>query len=216
MQDLKLRRRLILAAREFDATGLSVGTTGNLSARTARGFLITPTGVPYRDLLPGDLVEMNDGGDVLSGILLPSSEWPFHRAIYHARADVNAIVHVHSPFATGIACVREDIPAFHYHVARAGGDSIRCAEYATFGTEELSRNAVRALEGRRACLLANHGQIALGEDVESAFVQAREVEELARQYWISRQFGTPALLDGREMEINLEKFKNYGRQKTRR
>jgi L-fuculose-phosphate aldolase len=216
MHNLKLRRKLILTACEFVATGLSVGTSGNLSARTARGFLITPTGVPYSNLLPDDLIEINAGGEILSGALLPSSEWPFHRSIYLARTEINAIVHVHSPFATGIACAREDIPAFHYMVARAGGDSIRCAEYATFGTEELSLNAVRALESRKACLLANHGQITLGEDIQSAFVLAQEVEDLAKQYWISRLFSAPVLLDSKEMEINLEKFKNYGKQKIKR
>ncbi|MCK5499364.1 MAG: class II aldolase/adducin family protein, partial [Gammaproteobacteria bacterium] len=122
------------------------------------------------------------------------------------------IVHVHSDYATGIACTRQDIPAFHYMVARAGGDSIRCAEYATFGTDALSQNAVKALQGRNACLLANHGMIALGESIDSAYKLAEEIENIAKQYCISKQLGEVVLLDSDEMKINLEKFKTYGKQ----
>lgn len=214
MANKKLRREIIANARLFNTTGLSVGTSGNLSARTKKGYLITPTGVPYDDLMPDDIVEIDLKDKIISGKLVPSSEWPFHKAIYTSRKEVNAIVHVHSPYATGIACTRQDIPAFHYMVAIIGGNSIRCAPYATFGTEELSRNAVKALEDRKACLLANHGMIALGEDVNAAFKLAGEVENLARQYWISKQFGEPVLLSDVEMLINVEKFKNYGRQST--
>ena len=207
-----LRRKIIATAQLFNKTGMSMGTSGNLSARTKHGFLITPTGVPYDDLELADIVEMNLNGDLVSGKLEPSTEWPFHKAIYISRTEVNAIVHVHSPYATGVACTRQDIPAFHYMVAVIGGDSIRCAPYATFGTEELSRNAVAALADRKACLLANHGMIALGEDIPSAFRLAEEVENLAMQYWISKQIGTPVLLNDVEMKVNKEKFKTYGRQ----
>ena len=212
MNDIELRNEIIATVLKFDKTGLSEGTSGNLSARTNEGFLITPSGVVYEKLLPDDLVEMDLTGRIINGKLKPSSEWPFHRAIYATREETRAIVHVHSPYATGIACTRKDIPAFHYMVALAGGENIRCAEYATFGSEELSVNAVKALQARKACLLANHGQVALGKDIPAAFGLAREVENLARLYWISLQAGGPALLDEQEMKVNLEKFMTYGKQ----
>ncbi len=193
---------------------MSVGTSGNLSVRTGEGFLITPTGVPYEDMTPDDIIEMNLNGKLVSGKLKPSTEWPFHKAIYVTRKAINAIVHVHSPYATGISCTRQEIPAFHYMVALIGGDSIRCAKYATFGTEALSRSALAALKDRRACLLANHGMIALGEDIKSAYRLAGEVENLAMQYWISKQIGTPVLLDDAEMKVNMDKFRTYGKQKV--
>ena len=212
MNPSKLRKQIIETAIEFNTSGLSVGTSGNLSVRTSKGFLITPTGIPYHQLKEADIVEMDLKGKVIQGDLKPSSEWHFHQDIYLEREEVNAIVHVHSDFATGLACTRQDIPAFHYMVARAGGDSIRCAEYATFGTEELSQNAVKALKDRSACLLANHGMIALGEDIESAYKLAEEVENIAKHYWISKQLGDVVLLDEKEMKTNLEKFKAYGKQ----
>lgn len=212
MNSSKLRRKIIETANEFNASGLSVGTSGNLSARTSQGYLITPTGIPYQQLNEADIVEMDLQGNVVKSDLKPSSEWHFHQDIYLAREEVNAIVHVHSDYATGLACTRQEIPAFHYMVARAGGDSIRCAEYATFGTEALSQNAVKALQGRNACLLANHGMIALGENIESAYKLAEEVENIAKQYCISKQLGEVVLLDEGEMKINLEKFKTYGKQ----
>ena len=208
----KLRKKIIKTAIAFNESGLSMGTSGNLSVRTSKGFLITPTGIPYLQLKEADIVEMNLEGDVVQGDLIPSSEWHFHKDIYLAREEINVIVHVHSDYATGIACTRQDIPAFHYMVARAGGDSIRCAEYATFGTDELSKNAVKALQGRDACLLANHGMITLGESMKSAYKLAEEVESLAKQYCISKQFGEVILLDDKEMNTNLEKFKTYGKQ----
>ena len=212
MNPSKLRKQIIETAIKFNTSGLSVGTSGNLSVRTSKGFLITPTGIPYHQLKEADIVEMNLKGKVIQGDLKPSSEWHFHQDIYLEREEVNAIVHVHSDFATGLACTRQDIPAFHYMVARAGGDSIRCAEYATFGTEALSKNAVTALQGRKACLLANHGMIALGEDIDAAYKLAEEVENIAKHYWISKQSGEPVLLNEKEMKTNLEKFKAYGKQ----
>lgn len=210
MTDRSLRQEIIDTALAFNRTGLSVGKSGNLSLRNSQGFLITPSGLPYPELTPDSLVQMNLDGQVLAGEFAPSTEWHFHRAIYSARPEINAVVHVHSPYATGLACNRTDIPAFHYMVAVAGGDSIRCAEYATFGTEELSRNAIRALKDRRACLLANHGLITIGATLTQAFDLAVEVENLARQYWISRLFGDPVVLDSDEMTTILEKFKSYG------
>lgn len=212
MNSSKIRKKIIATSNEFNASGLSVGTSGNLSARTSQGYLITPTGIPYQQLNEADIVAMDLQGNVVKSDLKPSSEWHFHQDIYLAREEVNAIVHVHSDYATGLSCTRQDIPAFHYMVARAGGDSIRCAEYATFGTETLSQNAVKALQGRSACLLANHGMIALGENIESAYKLAEEVENIAKQYCISKQLGKVVLLDDDEMKINLEKFKIYGKQ----
>ncbi len=209
---MNLHQKIIETAKQFNVSGLSVGTSGNLSARTSQGYLITPTGIPYTQLKEADIVEMDLQGNVVQSDLKPSSEWHFHQDIYLAREEVNAIVHVHSDYATGIACTRQDIPAFHYMVARAGGDSIRCAEYATFGTDALSQNAVKALQGRNACLLANHGMIALGESIDSAYKLAEEIENIAKQYCISKQLGEVVLLDSDEMKINLEKFKTYGKQ----
>lgn len=216
MSDRLPRQEIINTALAFNRTGLSVGRSGNLSVRNSQGFLITPSGLPYPEMTPESLIQMDLDGRVLAGDLEPSSEWHFHRAIYLARPEAEAIVHVHSPYATGLACNRSDIPAFHYMVAVAGGDSIRCAEYATFGTEELSRNAVEALEDRRACLLANHGQVALGTTLQAAFDLAVEVENLSRQYWISRLFGDPVVLDSDEMKTILGKFKSYGKTRQRK
>jgi len=213
MSDTGLRKEIIAAANAMNQSGLSPGKSGNVSARNSAGHvLITPTGVPYADLKPGDIVMLDDRGKVLAGSLLPSSEWHFHVAIYTARTDVSAIVHTHSLHATALACAHREIPAFHYMVAVAGGDSIRCAPYATFGTDELAHHALAALEGRHACLLANHGQIALGATPARALALAHEVETLASQYVAALQIGQPAILDTDEMARVLEKFKTYGQQ----
>lgn len=212
MNHLKLRREIIDTARLFNRTGLSTGTSGNLSARTRDGYLITPTGVAYDDLKPGSLVELDLDGRRLEGDLTPSSEWQFHADIYRERPEVRAVVHAHSPYATGLACTRQGIPGFHYEVAMAGGINIRCAEYATFGTRALARHALRALDGRMACLLANHGQIALGDSVPAALAMAVKVETLARQYCLARQCGEPVLLEEDEMRVNVAKFRSYGKQ----
>jgi L-fuculose-phosphate aldolase len=207
----KLRDEIIATVRQFNQSGLSFGRTGNVSTRTTLGFLITPSGIAYEELHADDLNEMDMAGNVIAGSLKPSSEWYMHRAIYQARDDVNAIVHVHSPYASGVACTRKPVPAFHYMITVFGGMNIPCAEYATFGTEELAQNVLVALEDNMACLLANHGQIALGEDLETAFRYAGEVENLAQQYCISLQAGGPVLLNNEEMKINFEKFKTYGK-----
>lgn len=216
MKHAALRRRIVDTVRAFADLGLGVGTAGNVSVRVPGGLLITPTGVPYAELRPADIVTLNADGAVRAGRLAPSSEWRFHCDILCTRRDAGAVVHVHSSFATAMACTRRDIPAFHYMVAVAGGDSIRCARYATFGTAALSRHALRALDGRQACLLANHGQIALGADLPAALALAREVEELARQFWISQQLARPVLLGKREMQTILEKFRHYGRRPARK
>ena len=206
-----LRAELIAAARRMNALGVNQGKSGNLSQRIAGGFLVTPTGMDYDALRPADIVEMDFAGNA-RGKRLPSSEWRFHRDILASRADVAAVVHTHSVFATTLACLGRGIPAFHYMIAVAGGDSIRCAPYATFGTPALSRLAVRALRDRKACLLANHGMIALGGSIRAALALAVEVETLAAMYWRALQVGKPVLLGRAEMRRVLEKFKTYGQQ----
>ena len=206
-----LRREVIATAMRMNALGINQGKSGNDSTRNADGFLITPTGVAYEETRPEQIVAMRMDGQ-FDGTTLPSSEWRFHRDIYAARTDVCAIVHTHAAYATTIACMGEDIPAFHYMIAIAGGRNIRCAPYATFGTQALSDNAVTALAARKACLLAQHGMIAVGVSLSNALALAVEVESLARMYWQLRQIGTPPLLDDVEMDIVIEKFKNYGQQ----
>ena len=206
-----LRVRIIDAARRMNASGMNQGRSGNVSARIEGGFLVTPTGVPYEELNPPDLVFMWRDGERV-GTYTPSSEWRIHRDIYEKRAEAGAIVHTHSPYATSIACLRRGIPPFHYEVAFAGGKDVRCADYATFGSQELSDRALAALEGRQACLLANHGVVALGRDIDAAFAMAAKVEALARLYWQALQAGDPVLLDDAEMARVLEKFRTYGRE----
>ena len=209
-----LRQRVIDAALDLASTGLSPQMSGNVSAREGDSIFITPSGVAYTDLMPGDLAEISADGRVLSGPFAPSSEWQMHCAIYEAFPEAGGIVHAHSDFATVLAVMKREVPPFHYMVAVAGGRNIRVAPYATFGTEELARNAVIALEGRCACLLAHHGQIAFGPTVEDALHLAHEVETLAAQYWRALQIGEPELLSDAEMERNVEKFRNYGRARS--
>jgi len=215
MDELALRKKIIATALEMNARGLNRGKSGNVSARFDDGFLVTPTGMAYESTQTVDIVAMTQDGAAL-GPRLPSSEWRFHRDIYAARREVGAIVHVHSPFATSIACLGRDIPPFHYMIAVAGGKDIRCAAYATFGTQQLSDHALCALEGRKACLLANHGMIAIGASLTAALALAVEVEALAEQYWRALQIGPPNLLSDVEMEIVLEKFCSYGQPDAER
>jgi L-fuculose-phosphate aldolase len=211
MSDAASRKSIIETCLAMGRSGLTPGKSGNVSIRTEDSMLITPTGLPYEALTPPDIVSMSLDGVVSERSLAPSSEWRFHAAIYRERPEANAVVHTHSRYATALACARREIPSFHYMVAMAGGDSIRCADYATFGTEALAQNAVAALaNGRRACLLANHGQIAFGPSIEKALALAFEVEHLAAQYCASLAIGGPVLLDAEEMKTNLEKFKTYG------
>jgi L-fuculose-phosphate aldolase len=215
MNERVLRKQVIATALEMNALRLNRGKSGNVSARIDDGFLVTPTGLAYESMQPGDVVAMKQDG-TSQGPRLPSSEWRFHRDIYAARREVGAIVHAHSPFATSIACLGRDIPPFHYMIAVAGGKNIRCAAYATFGTQQLSDHALRALEGRKACLLANHGMIAVGTSLAAALALAVEVEALAEQYWRALQIGTPNLLPDAEMEVVLEKFRGYGQPDAER
>ena len=210
--DSELRQAIVDACRRMNALGINQGRAGNIGCRVADGLLVTPSGVDYDALRAEDIVSMDAAGGVRDGQLKPSSEWRFHCDILRARPEIGAVVHSHAMFATVLACHRREIPAFHYMVAVAGGDSIRCAPYATFGTQKLSEHALAALEGRRACLLANHGMIALGETPEGALALAVEVETLAAQYCRALALGEPALLPAREMKTVLEKFRTYGRQ----
>jgi L-fuculose-phosphate aldolase len=206
-----LAEEIVATAKAMDAAGFAPTKSGNVSARLAEGFLITPSGLPYAGMKPEDLVEMSPAGEV-RGEGKASSEWPFHAAIYAARPDARAIVHTHSPRATALASTRRGIPAFHYMIAMAGGHDVRCAEYATFGTPELAANAVRALEGRKAVLLANHGVIALGASLAGAWAIAFEVENLAGQYLDILASGLePAILDEAEMARVSAKFASYGK-----
>lgn len=209
MTETKLRREIVATALKMNALGINRGKSGNVSARVAGGFLVTPTGLAYESTRPEDIVAMTLAGES-SGSRLPSSEWRFHRDIYAAREEASAIVHAHSPFATTLACLGRDIPPFHYMVAIAGGRDIRCAPYATFGTQELSDHTLRALDGRKACLLANHGMIAVEGSLAAALALAVEVEALAEQYWRALQIGTPNLLSDAEMAVVLAKFATYG------
>ncbi len=210
MRHVRVRRIIIETCRSMERLGLNQGTSGNVSARAGDSVLITPSGISYEALRPGDIVELARDGVRLSGERAPSSEWRFHVDILNARPEAGAVVHAHAPFCTALACTGREIPAFHYMVARAGGDSIRCARYATFGTQALSDNAIGALSGRSACLLANHGMIAIGADLERALSLAHEVETLAAQFCRALQVGEPRLLPDDEMQRVLERFETYG------
>ena len=205
----KKRQSIIDACRSMNALGINQGTSGNISLREGEGMLITPTSIPYDAMTPDDIIEMRLDGKVV-GNGRPSTEWRFHRAILAARPEVNAIVHAHPPYSTTLAIMERGIPPIHYMVAAAGGDSIRCAPYATFGTEELSTNAVEALKDRKACLLAHHGMIALGGDLAGAMWLAVEVETLARQYVNCLQLGEPTLLSSEEIKNVAARMENYG------
>jgi L-fuculose-phosphate aldolase len=211
MTDNKLRGAVIAACRALAQRGLSYGTSGNVSVRRdERCFFVSPSGMPYDALEPDDIPLMDVGGRWF-GRRRPSSEWRFHRDVFASRDEVAAIVHTHSPKATSLACTGRGIPAFHYMVAVAGGPDIRCAPYYTFGTQELSDAAVAALEGRKACLLANHGVIAVGADLPAAVALAGEVENLAAQYCTALALGEARILDEIEMRRVVEKFRTYGK-----
>lgn len=207
---LELRNKLLQTSNKLATHGLNKGTAGNVSVRAKSGFLITPSGLAAEDMTTGDPVWMDFSG-AWQSTRQPSSEWRFHRDILHTRPEIGAVIHTHSMFATTMACLHQAIPPFHYMIALAGGDNIRCAPYALFGTQTLSDFALQALQNRKACLLANHGMIALGRDLDQALTIAMEVENLCEQYWRARQIGQPVLLTEQEMEQVFEKFKHYGR-----
>jgi len=206
-----LREQLIETAIAMNASGINRGTSGNLSVRSDGGFLITPSGLNYTEMAPVDIVEMNLEGEC-AGSHNPSSEWRIHRDIYREREDARAILHAHPVNCATLACLGKPIPAFHYMVAVAGGKDIRCAAYATFGTQRLSEHVLAALTGRKACLMANHGLVCLEHDLQRALALAFEIEQLAKAYYQCLTVGEPVILDDAEMEIVLKKFSSYGQQ----
>ncbi|MCS6785845.1 MAG: class II aldolase/adducin family protein [Thiobacillaceae bacterium] len=209
MDEREAAGRLAEAARQTVALGLNRGAEGNVSVRLHDGFLITPSGLPNAALTAEQMVYMSlDGAH--RGALKPSSEWRLHRDLYRARPEVKAVVHAHSPYAVSLACLRTAIPPFHYMVAAAGGHDIPCAPYATFGTEALSQAVLTAMTDRKACLMANHGLVAVGASLTEALRLAEIVEELAAQYWRARLMGEPVLLTSEEMDEVLARFAGYG------
>ncbi len=207
--DREKRQSIIDACLRMNTLGINQGTSGNISLRHGEGMLVTPTSTPYEAMQPEQIVYMHLDGSH-DPAQRPSSEWRFHRDILKARPEVNAVVHAHPPYSTMLAIMGMEIPPVHYMVACAGGDTIRCAPYATFGTQELSDHAVAALEGRLACLLEHHGMIAVGPSLSKAMWLAVEVETLARQYHGCLQIGTPRLLSKEEMKNVLGRIAGYG------
>ena len=206
-----LAAKVLATARAMNASGINRGSAGNVSVRCDGGFLITPTGMAYDSCTAADIVRVGAGGTP-SGNRKPSSEWRFHHDIYAARPEAGAVVHTHSPFATALACQGQGIPAFHYMVARFGGTDVRCAAYATFGTQELSDAIISALDSRGGCLMAHHGMVVFGRDADHALALAIELETLCEHYWRVLQLGAPKLLPSEEMIRVLEKFATYGQQ----
>ena len=207
-----LRGEIISSCLKMNAMGINQGTSGNISARVKGGMLITPSAVPYDQMRPADIVFVRDDGgrEKRRDGKVPSTEWRFHLDILNSRPEFGAVVHTHSLHATALAIRKESIPAVHYMIAAAGGPKIRCAKYATYGTPELSRNAIAALRGRSACLLANHGVIAAGPALAKALWLANEVEVLAKQYVFAKLLGGPKILPDAEIRRVIAKFKDYG------
>jgi L-fuculose-phosphate aldolase len=214
-RDLDVRTAAGAAVKRLDALGLNRGSTGNLSVRSAGGFWVTPTGMAPEDLSADDFVWLGDDGAIEGG-WQPSTEWPFHRAVYAARGDLNAVVHMHSVHATAVACLRRDLPAFHYMVAVAGGDSVPCTPYHLFGTEALSAAVGAAFRERQACLMANHGLVAGGSSLKQALKIAIEIESLCEVYLKALAVGEPALLSSAQMAEVIGKFKTYGQARRTR
>lgn len=216
-----LRSAIIIKARLMNSSGLNQGTSGNISARRKDVMLITPSATPYDAMKPEMIAAMPLEGDygAWTGPLAPSTEWRFHLDIMRSRPDVGAIVHTHSTYATVLSIARKDIPACHYMIAAFGGSTIRCAGYARYGTKELSQHALKALDGRNGCILANHGMIALGPNLDKAMWLAVELETIARQYYLSLVLGNPVILSDEEIEETARGFATYGLQdspKTKR
>ncbi len=215
MKNLDQRNQIIEYSLKLNSTNLSPLRSGNISLRSEEngfdGYLITPSGKKYETLKPEDIVFMvlNEEEENNDSANNPSSEWRFHRDIYVNKKDAQAIVHAHSPHATAVSSHGKSIPPFHYMIALAGGEDIKCAKYATFGTKELSQNVIKALENRSACLMSNHGQVAFGKNLDQAFELAQEIENICHQYTIALKLGQPKILSFEEMKKVLEKAKNY-------
>jgi len=214
MQELQIRQEIIQTCLKMESLGINQGTSGNISHRFKDGILITPSGVSYDMLKPKDIVfvPFSSKKDYI-GEYPPSSELDFHFDILKAKPEINCVLHNHSTYASSMAICRMDIPPHHYMVAVGGGKKIPCAKYATFGTEELSQNIIKALDGFKACLLANHGVVTTGKSLKKALWLAVEVENLAKQYIMAKQIGEPVILSDKEMDKILEKFKSYGLKK---
>ena len=209
--DNSLREDMVAVCRRMNASGINQGTAGNVSVRNPKGFLVTPTSLPYDMMRPNDLVQMYFDGSY-EGERRPSSEWRFHRDILASRQDIDCVLHCHSVYATTLAVHHKTIPSFHYMTGVAGGTTIRCARYATFGTQALSDAAIEALQDRLACLLGQHGQISLGRTPAAALALAIEVETLSRLYVQALTLGEPPILDDEEMARVIQQMKNmsYG------
>lgn len=205
------RQSLIDASIDAEIQRINVGTTGNMSVRTDGGMFITPSGIPPRELAPDMIVAMDLDGH-WSGNVKPSSEWALHSAIYKARPEIRAVVHAHPDHCVALSCARLGLPAFHYMIAGFGGDDVRCSRYATFGSADLADATVEAMEGRTACLLANHGMVTAGSGLQEAYGRALKLETLARQYMLCRSFAEPVLLNDNELVDVKQRYKTYGRQ----
>ena len=209
----KLKTEVIKYSKKLNTTNLSALRSGNISVRAkengVEGFYITPSGRKYSSLKTKDIVFVSLKGIYNKKKVKPSSEWRFHQDIYVNKNEAKAIVHAHSTCATAISSHQKSIPAFHYMVAVAGGEDIKCTKYATFGTKNLSKNIIKALKNRSACLIANHGQVAFGENLENTFELAQEIENICHQYINAIRVGIPKILSNKEMKIVLGKFKNY-------
>jgi L-fuculose-phosphate aldolase len=212
---LALRSELVATAKRMSALGLTPGMSGNVSVRSERGLLVTPSGMPYDELQADDTVQLADDGTARPGQRAPTTEWRLHRDILAARSDVHAIVHTHSLFCTALSMLRRPLPAVHYSIVLASSDEVPCADYATFGSAELATNVVAALRGGNACLMANHGMVALGTSLPAALRLAAEIETLASQYWHACQLGSPHVLDGAELARVRARFGEYGQRKRR-
>ncbi len=212
MQFKDLREEIIRAACSMHIDRLTAAKSGNISVRNNNGFLITPSGVPYEHLQPQDIVQLDSEGNRIGEGLVPSSEWKIHADIYHHRPEVNAVVHAHSPAATALSVLRKPVPAFHYMVALFGGKKIPCAEYATFGTHALSNNIMKAMTGYNACLMANHGMLAVGSSLAGAYGLALELESLCVQYSLAKQLGEVVILTDEEMAEAKAAFAEYGQK----
>ena len=213
MDEANLRHEIVEQARAMNALGINQGTSGNISARCGDAMLITPSATPYVAMRPEDVASMPlDGDGDWTGTLKPSTEWRFHRDILRARPDAGAVIHTHATYCTTLSILRREIPAVHYMIAAFGGPTVRCAPYALYGTAELAGHALRALEDRNACLLANHGMIVMGPTLAKAMWLAVELETLAKQYCLALQLGDPVVLTDSEIAETMRGFASYGLQ----
>ena len=210
----EIRSGIVAACRAMNAKGINQGTSGNISARFDGRMLISPSAIPYDQIEPGMIasIPLDDPSGTWDGPFKPSSEWRFHHKLLRGRDDAGAVVHAHPTYCTVLAMARKPIPSAHYMIAAFGGNDVRCAGYATFGTEELSDLAIDAMQDRTACLLANHGMICVGETLEKAMWRAVELETIARQYYHSLLIGGPVLLSDSEIDDTHKGFGSYGIQ----